>query len=79
MSRGLLEIYLDVLLQVLGPLEGLATEATLVWLEGNMDPDMGGDVIALDSSGVASFPATDKVQVVGALSSDMPLAQVVLG
>jgi hypothetical protein len=67
-----------VLLQVLGPLEGLATEATLVWLEGDVDPDMGGDVIALDSAGVASLPATDEVQVVGALSSDMPLAQVVL-
>jgi hypothetical protein len=68
-----------VLLQVLGPLEGLATEATLVWLEGDVDPDMGGDVIALDGAGVASLPATDEVQVVGALSSDMPLAQVVLG
>ena len=67
-----------MLLQVLGALECLAAETTLVWLEGDVDSNMGGDVVALDRAGVASLPATDEVQVVGALSSNVPLTEVVL-
>lgn len=75
---GLLGIYLDMLLQVLGALEGLSTEATLVRLERDVDTNVGGDVVALDRAGVASLPATDEVQVVGALPSDMSLAEMLL-
>lgn len=69
---------LDVLLQILGPLEGLATEITLVRLQGHMDPDVRGDVIALDRGRVASTPLASQVQVVGALTADMALADVFL-
>lgn len=69
---------LDVLLQVLRALEGLATEITLVRLERHMHADMGGDMVALDGGGVASAPLASQVQVVGALATDMTLADVVL-
>ena len=67
-----------MLLQVLGTLEGLAAEATLVRFERDVDPDVGGDVVALDRAGVASLPAAHEVQVVGALSSDVSLTEVLL-
>lgn len=69
---------LDMLLQILRPLEGLATEVTLVWLQGNMHANVGGDVVALDGGGVAVAPLASQVQVVGALTADMALADVFL-
>ena len=44
---------LDVLLEILGSLEGLATEVALMRLQGNMDADMRGDVVTLDGSNAA--------------------------
>lgn len=69
---------LDVFLQILGPLEGLATEVALVWLQGDMHANVGGDVVALDGGGVAVAPLASQVQVVGALAADMALADVFL-
>lgn len=70
--------HLDMLLQVLGALEGLATELTLVRLEGHMDADVRGDVVTLDSGGSARVPLASEVQVVGALAADMALTDVLL-
>jgi hypothetical protein len=67
-----------MLLQVLGALESLAAEATLMWFERDVDPNVGGDVVALDRAGVASLPATHEVQVVGALPSNMSLTEMLL-
>lgn len=69
---------LDVLLQILGALEGLATKTALVRSEGHMHPDMGGDTVALDSGGTASSPLASQIQVFGALVTDMALANVFL-
>lgn len=69
---------LDVLLQILRPLESLATEFTLVRLQGDVDANVRGDMVALDSRGVASAPLASQVQVVGALATDMTLADVLL-
>jgi hypothetical protein len=44
---------LDVLLQVLRTLEGLSAEITFVRLERDVDSDVGGNVVALDSGGTA--------------------------
>lgn len=44
---------LDVLLQVLRTLEGLAAELTLVRLKGHVDTDVRGDVVSLDRGGAA--------------------------
>lgn len=68
---------LDVLLQVLRTLEGLSTEVTFVRFERDVDSNVGGDMITLDSGGTAGVPATGEVQVVGALSADVLLADVV--
>lgn len=44
---------LDVFLQVLRTLEGLAAELTLVRLQGHVDTDVRGDVVSLDRGGTA--------------------------
>ena len=77
-ENGLVGVGLDVLLQVLGPLEGLAAEVALVRLERDVDADVGGDVVALDGGGAAGTPQALQVEVVGALATDMSLADVFL-
>jgi hypothetical protein len=47
-----------MLLQVLGPLEALPTEVTLVWLERDVDADMRRNVVTLDGRRAAVIPAT---------------------
>lgn len=75
-ENRIIGVGLNVLLQVLRTLEGLSAEITLVWLERDVDSNVGGDVVALDGSGTARVPATSEVQVVGALSSDVLLADM---
>lgn len=69
---------LNVLLQILRTLEGLSAEVTLVWLEGNVNADVRGDVVALDRCGPARIPLASQVEVVGALPANMSLTNVVL-
>lgn len=45
--------YLDVLLQILRTLEGLATKLTLVRLERDMNTNVRGNVVSLDSGSPA--------------------------
>ena len=56
---------LDMFLQILGSLEGFATEFTLVRLQRYVDSNVGGDVIALDCSRSTLAPGAGQVQVVG--------------
>jgi len=72
-------VRLDMLLQVLGPLERLAAEVALVGLQRHVDADVRGDVVSLDRGGAARVPLARQVQVVGALAANMLLAKVVLG
>ena len=69
---------LDMLLQVLGTLEGFSAEITLMGFQGNVHSDVRGDVVAFDGCGAAVGPSTGKVQVVGTLSTDVTLADVFL-
>ena len=69
---------LDVLLQILGTLEGFSAEVTLVGLQGNVDPDVRSDVVTLDGRGAAVGPAAGEIQIVGTLSTDVTLADVFL-
>lgn len=69
---------LDVLLEILGALEGLSAEVALVRLQGDVDTDVGGDVVALDRCGAARVPLAGQVEVVGALPADVPLTDVIL-
>lgn len=67
---------LDVLLQVLRPLEAFAAHVTFVRLQRHMDPDMRGDVISLDSSGAAGIPLASEAEVVGTLATNMTVTNV---
>ena len=69
---------LDVLLQILGTLESLATEFASVRLEWHMYTDVRGDVVAFDDGNMAVGPATGQIEVVGTLATDVPLANVFL-
>lgn len=69
---------LDVLLEILRTLEGLSAEVALVWLQGDVDTNVRGDVVALHSCGAARVPLASQVEVVGALPSNVPLTDVVL-
>lgn len=69
---------LDVLLEILRALEGLSTEVALVWLQGDVNTNVRGDVVTLNSCGAARIPLARQVEVVGALPANVPLTDVVL-
>jgi len=69
---------LDMLLEILWTLEGLAAKVALVWLERNMYAHVRGDVVALHGGGSACAPLAGEVQVVCRLATDVALADVVL-
>jgi len=71
-------VSLDMLLEILRALESLAAEVALVRLEWNVDTNVRGDVITLHSSGTAVSPLASEVEIVRALATDMPFADVVL-
>lgn len=71
-------VRLDVLLEILGALEGLAAEVALVRLEGHVNADVRSDVVALDRRGAAVTPLARQVEVVCALAANMALTDVVL-
>lgn len=47
-------------------------------LQGDMDSDVRGDVVTLDSGGAAGIPLASEIQVVGALATNMFLTDVFL-
>jgi hypothetical protein len=67
-----------MLLQVLRPLERLATRIAFVGLKRDVNPDAGGDVVTLDRRHTAGIPLTRQVQGVCTLAANMALAEVVL-
>lgn len=75
---GVIGVSLDMLLQFLRTLESLAAEVALVWLQGDVDANVRGDVITLDGGSSALVPAAGQVEVVGALATDMLLTDVLL-
>ena len=75
---GIIGVGLDMLLQILRTLEGLAAEVALVRLQGDVDPDVGGDMVTLDSGGSALVPPTSQVEVVCTLAANVLLADVFL-
>ena len=64
--------------EILGSLEGLATEIALVRLQGNMDADVRSDVVTLYSCGATGPPGAGQVQVIRALAAYMAFAYMVL-
>ena len=70
---------LDVLLEILGALEGLAAEVALVRLQGHVNTDVRGNVVTLNGCCAAVAPLARQVEVVGALAANVTLTNVVLG
>lgn len=77
-QNRIIGVSLDMFFEILRPLEGLAAEITFVRLQGNMDSDVGGDVIALDSVCAATAPCALEIEVVGALATDMAFTDMFL-
>lgn len=75
---SIIGVPLDVLLEILRPLERLAAENAFVWLEWHVNADVRGEMVALHGGGAASTPLARQVEIVGALATDMALADVVL-
>lgn len=69
---------LDMLLEILGAFERLSAEVALMRLERNVNSNVRGDVITLDGGSATRVPLACEVQVVGALPSDVLLAQMIL-
>ena len=65
-------------LQVLRSLESFATEFTLVRLQRNMDPNVGGDMVSFNSRGTTVAPLTSQIEVVGGLATNMLFTNVLL-
>lgn len=69
---------LHVLLQILGPFEGLAAKFTPMGFQGNMDSNMRRDMITLDHRDGAVAPGAGQIQVVCALAANVSIADMVL-
>jgi hypothetical protein len=69
---------LDMLLQILRSLESLAAEIAFVRLQRDMDANVRRDMVALHGRRPAVAPLASEIQVVGALSANMPLTNVIL-
>ena len=67
-----------MLLKILRALERLAAEVAFMRLERDVNTDMRRDVVALNSGRPARTPLARQVEVVGALATDVALANVVL-
>lgn len=67
---------LDVLLEVLRPLERFAAEIALVRLQRHVHTDVRRDVVALDRGGAAVAPLAGQVEVVGAFAADVSLTHL---
>lgn len=64
--------------QILRSLECLATEFALVRFQGNVDSNMGGDVVTFDGGGPTLTPGAGQIEIVGRLAADMAFADVLL-
>lgn len=75
---GVVSVSLYVLLKILGPLEGFTAELASMRLQGDMNANVRGDMVAFHDSDSAAIPITGKVEVVGTLAPNVALADVIL-
>ena len=69
---------LYVFLQILRAFERLATELASMRLQWHMDTNVRGDVVAFDDRDVAISPSAFEIEIVGALATDVSLADMIL-
>lgn len=77
-EEGVVRVCLDMLLEILRTLERLAAEFASMWLQGYVNADVRGDVVALHDLNVAVAPRALQVEVVGTLPADVALTDMVL-
>jgi hypothetical protein len=75
---GVISVRLDVFLEILWTLEGLAAELALMRLQGHVDADVRRDVVSLHRRRTTATPLTRQVEIVGALATDVAFADMVL-
>jgi hypothetical protein len=66
------------LLKILGTLEGLAAEFTLMRLQGHMNADVRDHVVSFHGGSATRVPLASQVEVVVALAASMALRDVLL-
>jgi hypothetical protein len=69
---------LDMLLEILWSLEGLATKLALVRFQRNVNSNVRGNVIALDGGGTTLAPGAGEIEVISRLSANMAFANMLL-
>lgn len=69
---------LDMLLEILRTFKSFAAEIAFMRLQWHVDSNVRGDVVSLNCRGAAISPLAGEVEVVGALSPNMALANMVL-
>ena len=69
---------LHVLLEILRTLESLTAEVALMRFQRHVNANVRSDVVAFDRGGAAVTPLAGQIQIVGALATDMALANVIL-
>jgi hypothetical protein len=62
----------------LGTLESLSTEVALVGLKRDVYANVGSNMVSLDGGSSAGSPRTSKAKVIGALASNVDVAEMVL-
>jgi len=77
-ENGVVSMCLYMLLEILRSLEGLATELASMRLQGDVDTDVRGDVVALYNSDTTVTPGTGQIQVISTLATNMTLTDMVL-
>jgi len=77
-QNRVVSVRLNVLLQILGTLEGFAAEVALMRLQRNVNTNVRSNVITLDGRSAAVAPLARQVQVVGALATNMAFANMVI-
>lgn len=75
---GLICVSFDMLLQVLRTFERLSTEVAFMWFQGDVNSDVGSDVVTFDGRSMTVAPLTGQVEVIRALSTHMTLTDVFL-
>jgi hypothetical protein len=69
---------LDMFLKVLWAFEGLATDIAFVRLEWDVDSNVRGNMVTLNSRGAAATPLTGQIEVIGGCAADVALADMSL-
>lgn len=71
-------VNLFMLLKVLRSFEGFLADFADVRLEWGMDTEMASYVITLSTSSAAVLPPASKAEIIGALTTDVVVAEVVI-